>query len=190
MHCAVWYGKADTSAYNPARKQAISTKRTIRRLKTQLQHEIFQISKTEAMAVPLQELQQRLDVVYNWIDPTKMEIKAKEYTKNVKGLAGITTSPTQALVGLWLPLVYEDIFKQPATASEPFDGGPPDTPYVRFACQVAKEMGIKKCSPHLIRKARAHYRRQRVKPKPKKGKQGKTKKKIHRLPPWIASASW
>jgi hypothetical protein len=154
MHCVVWYAKADASGYHHARKHAISTKATIKRLKTQLQHEIF---RTEATELRLQELLLRLDAFDKWIDSDKLEIKAKEYTKKVKRLAGITRSPTQSLVGLWLPPVYQDIFKQPATASEPLDGGPPDTPYVRFARQVAKEMGIRKCSPHLIRKALTQY---------------------------------
>jgi hypothetical protein len=159
MLCAVWYGKADTSAYNEARGRAIATKATMRKLKSQLQHEIFQISSTEAMAVPLQEFLQRLDVVYNWIDPKKVEIKVNERIQSLKQDAGmINSSPTQALAGLWLPPVYEDIFNQPAGASEPTEGGSPDTPYVRFVRQVAKEMGIKKCSPHLIRKALMHYR--------------------------------
>lgn len=156
--CVELYAFADSSSdYKQIRDKASRARTTTETLLTLLRDETLRKEAGPVLLVSLKAF-------YNRLDPKRLEIKAKEFIKYTKGLVKITSSPTGGLVGSWLPQVYEDIFKQPATSYEPPDGGPPDTPYVRFACQVAGEMGIKKCSPFTVDKALAHYR------------QGKTKK--------------
>jgi hypothetical protein len=142
----LWGVFESTRDYYMVRKKAVRARATIKTLLILLRDETLR--KEAAELLPL------LEAFYNRIDPKKLDIKAKEFTKNTKGLLRIPGPPLYALVGDWLKQVYDDIFKQPATAW----GSHPNTPYTRFVLQVTKELGIE-CSPHTIDKALTYYRR-------------------------------
>jgi hypothetical protein len=83
-----------------------------------------------------------------------------EFARVNKERWGLTRSALQELVGASLPPVYEKHFKRDAGLSHSPDGGPPYGPFIRFALQTTKEMGIE-CSADTVEKAFEEAKKQK-----------------------------
>jgi hypothetical protein len=151
LFCGQFWGAYEGARdHAPSRKDAIDARDAAGTLLTLLQNEAL---RREAEAVgllpPLET--SPLEAFYDRINPEKLAVGAKEVMERTKRDLGIWGRPLDRLIE-WLMHFYEDIFKQDATSWRPREGGPPDTPFVRFVLRVTTALKIK-CAPASIQSA-------------------------------------
>jgi hypothetical protein len=156
--CNELWGRYESARENYARtrKSAIDAQRAANVLLTSLRDEVLRREAEATGLLPPLETSP-LEAFYKRIVSGELDIGAKEFMEDTKRLLGMWGRPLDTLVQ-WLMQTYEDVFKQEAKSSKPRKGGPPDTPFVRFAYRVTTALGIK-CAPLSIHLAYERIRK-------------------------------